>query len=181
MQDWNVIVTLFHELGAYRRARAILRRLGEIDSTEFHNVLIMRVENVDEFLEAFLDKVTAEPGIMNDISRVTPLKDTFDFQSAQDFETKSRAIALSLLPRLHNCAFHVRLHRRGMGKALNSHQEERFLDEALLAALEEARAPGRISFEDPDIIIDVETAGDRAGLSLWTRDDLERYPFLRID
>jgi hypothetical protein len=27
----------------------------------------------------------------------------------------------------------------------------------------------------------VETVGTQAGLSLWTREDLKRYPFLRLD
>jgi len=30
-------------------------------------------------------------------------------------------------------------------------------------------------------VIDIETVGNRAGLSLWARDDLRHYPFLRID
>ena len=41
--------------------------------------------------------------------------------------------------------------------------------------------PGRINFDDPDHVIDIETVGSRAGLSLWARDDLRCYPFLRID
>jgi tRNA(Ser,Leu) C12 N-acetylase TAN1 len=58
--------------------------------------------------------------------------------------------------------------------------EERFLDDALLDALEAAGTPGRIAFDDPDAVIDVETVGNRTGMSFWTRADLERYPFLKI-
>jgi tRNA(Ser,Leu) C12 N-acetylase TAN1 len=41
--------------------------------------------------------------------------------------------------------------------------------------------PGRINFADPDHVIDIETVGNRAGLSIWSRDDLRRYPFLNVD
>jgi len=30
-------------------------------------------------------------------------------------------------------------------------------------------------------VIEVETVGNRAGLSIWTREDLRRYPFLRVE
>ncbi len=181
MNDWNVVVTLFQDPRSFRRARNILRQLGEVSATEFHNVLVMRVENIAGFLRDFSAMVSVEPGIQNDISRVIPLTETFEFHDRQEFEDKARKIALSWVPRLKGFSFHVRLHRRGLKGALMSPTEERFLDEALLAALEEAHAPGRISFEDPDAVIDVESVGHRAGMSLWTRDDLVLYPFLKVD
>jgi hypothetical protein len=36
----------------------------------------------------------------------------------------------------------------------------------------------RISFDDPDAQIHIETIDGRAGLSLWTRDDFAQHPFL---
>jgi len=42
-------------------------------------------------------------------------------------------------------------------------------------------AATRIDFEDPDHIVDIETVGQRAGLSLWTREQAQRYPFLKLD
>jgi hypothetical protein len=40
------------------------------------------------------------------------------------------------------------------------------------------KAPGRIGFDDPDFIIHIETIDRRAGMALWSRDDMQRYPFL---
>jgi tRNA(Ser,Leu) C12 N-acetylase TAN1 len=37
-----------------------------------------------------------------------------------------------------------------------------------------------VSFDNPDAIIAVETIGNQAGMSLWFREDLQRYPFLHI-
>jgi tRNA(Ser,Leu) C12 N-acetylase TAN1 len=181
MNDWNVIVALFQDPRSFRRARNIMRQLGAVSPSEFHNVLLMRVENLAGFLRDFSAMLSVEPGIQNDISRVVPLMETFEFSDRQEFEDKAREIALSWVPRLKGRSFYVRLHRRGLKSALQSPIEERFLDEALLSALEEAHAPGRISFEDPDAVIDIESVGHRAGMSLWTRDDLARYPFLKVD
>jgi len=64
-----------------------------------------------------------------------------------------------------------RRHRRGFKDRLASQEQERILDSVLLAALEKAGNPGRISFEDPDVVCVVETIGQWAGLSLWTRED----------
>jgi len=46
--------------------------------------------------------------------------------------------------------------------------------------LKAAGKPGRISFDAPDAVIQVETIDDRAGLSLWTADDLRHCPFLGV-
>jgi tRNA(Ser,Leu) C12 N-acetylase TAN1 len=181
MKDWNVVATLYQEEHAVRRARQFLRQFGGVETTEFHNVLVMRVENIDDFLRDFSAAVDAEPGIFNDVSRVVPLRQTFDFADTEAFESKARAIALSWTAQLRGRSFYVRLHRRGLRSDLASPKEERFLDEALLSALDEAGAPGHIRFEDPDAVIDVETVGHRAGLSLWTRDDLKRHPYLKAD
>lgn len=77
--------------------------------------------------------------------------------------------------------FHVRLHRRGFKGRLSSPEEERQLDVALLQALEQAGSPGKVAFDDPDTIVAIETVGNRAGLSLWTREDLRRFPLLGLD
>jgi tRNA(Ser,Leu) C12 N-acetylase TAN1 len=179
MLDWNTVVTLHQEERAFRRAQGLLRQLGEAEKTDFHNVLVMRVESVAGFLRDFSAMCAAEPGIMNDISRAVPLTDVFDFDTAKDFETKACNVALSWTQRLRGSAFHVRLHRRGLKRALETPKEERLLDEAILAALAQEKVPGRIRFEDPDFVIDIETVGKRAGMSPWSREDLQKYPFLK--
>jgi hypothetical protein len=73
------------------------------------------------------------------------------------------------------------MHRRGFKGRLSSQHEERFLDEVLLEALDTRGKPSRITFEDPDAILALETVDSRAGVSLWTREDIQRYPFLHLD
>lgn len=103
------------------------------------------------------------------------------FQSPEEFEAKAREAVGSWLTRLAGKSFHVRLHRRGFKRRLSSQEEERSLDTFLLQSLEQRGTPGRITFDDPDAIIAVETVGQRAGFSLWTREDMQRYPFLKLD
>ena len=54
------------------------------------------------------------------------------------------------------------------------------LDQVLLDALVAKDTPGSIAFEDYEAVLAVETVGQRAGLSLWKWEELERYPFLGL-
>jgi hypothetical protein len=49
----------------------------------------------------------------------------------------------------------------------------------LLDELARRGTPGRFEPDDPDLVIAIETIRDEAGLALWTRAELDRYPFLR--
>ena len=73
------------------------------------------------------------------------------------------------------------MHRRGLRHDLSSQAEEKTLDAYLMAELARRGTPGRITFDDPDAILVVETVGNCAGMSLWSRDDLQRLSFLKTD
>jgi tRNA(Ser,Leu) C12 N-acetylase TAN1 len=110
-----------------------------------------------------------------------PVRSTFTFQSAEQFEARTRAAALAFLPELAGKGFYVRMYRHGFKGRLSSQAEERLLGTVLQEALEEAGTPGHVTFEEPDVILAVETLGNQAGLSLWTREDLRGFPLLRLD
>lgn len=179
MRDWNVVVTVNED--GYRRVRRMLAPYGTVAPTDYYNVLVMRVADPAAMMEDLAGRIEESPGLMNDLSRVVPAREAFTFQSAEEFEERARAIMLQWVPELAGARFYVRLHRRGFRGRLSSPEEERFLDEAILDRLEQLNTPGRIDFGDPDAVIDIETVGNRAGLSLWTRDDLRRFPFLHVD
>jgi tRNA(Ser,Leu) C12 N-acetylase TAN1 len=180
--DWNVVVTAYDWRGL-RSARRLLSRYGEVATTEFHNVLVLRVADVAIFLEAISSAAEHDISLRNDISRIMPAQATFGFATSAEFREKARTIARQWADRMAGRSFHVRLHRR-RGDApvkLSTQAEERYLDDAILERLRELGQPGRIDFQDPDCVIDIETVGERAGMSLWSRDDLKRFPFLRVD
>ncbi|NIR30481.1 MAG: hypothetical protein GWN84_14465 [Gammaproteobacteria bacterium] len=179
MGDWNVVASV-HERG-FVRACELLGELAPVSRTEFYNVLVMKVEDVHAFLEALRRLIDKTPDAHAFLARVVTVTRTFTFQTPEEFETKASDAAAPYVAELAGKRFHVRMRRRGFKGKLSSQHEERFLDEFLLRRLEENGTPGHIDFEDPDAVIAVETLGQRAGLSLWTREDLERYRFVRVD
>jgi hypothetical protein len=52
---------------------------------------------------------------------------------------------------------------------------------ATLRRLTDRGTPARVSFDDPDFVIDIETLNDEAAISGWTRDDLSNHPFVRVE
>ncbi|GKT10639.1 THUMP domain-containing protein [Desulforhabdus sp. TSK] len=178
MRDWNVLITV-HEK-AYGWVRNLLSEFGPVERTEFFNVLILQCPDVEELLQRLNEKITAEPGTLNFLARLIPVTETFSFQTQEEFERKARESVLSFVEKLGGKSFHVRMHRRGFKGKISTVEEEKMLDEVLLKALEDIGMPGRINFEDPDAIVAVETLGQQAGVSLWTRDDLKKYLFLRL-
>jgi tRNA(Ser,Leu) C12 N-acetylase TAN1 len=179
MHDWNVVVTVREE--GYNLARRLLGRFGQVDRTDFYNILVMRVTDPRLLLEGLIEEAGRKPESVASLARVLPVDQTFTFQSPEEFDEKARLAVCAWLPTLAGKGFHLRMHRRGFKGKLSSIDEERFLDTYLLEALETAGTPGRITFTDPDAIIALETIGSRAGLSLWTREDLARYPLLHLD
>ena len=177
--DWNIVITLPER--TFHSARRILGRWGRVGRTGYYNVLVMQVADPDAFLADFAASVAEQPGLLNFVSHVVPAQRTFSFNSSDEFEREARAIALNWLPELAGASFHVRLHRRGFKGIIATQPEERFLDDALLTALAATGTPGRIDFADPDRVIQIETVDDRAGMSLWKREDLRRFPFLGVD
>jgi len=179
MLEWNAVVTV-HEEG-YQKARQMLQRFGEVGKTDYFNLLVMRVPDYRQLMEELREEAERDPKSVLPLARVIPVIQTFTFQTPEEFEKKARQAVTAWLPALGGKSFHLRMHRRGFKGKLSGMEEEKFLDSYLLEALELAGNRGRITFDDPDAIIALETVGGRAGLSLWTRDDLKRYPLLHLD
>jgi hypothetical protein len=153
--EWNVIVTLPEP--TFREARKFLRRWGEVHRTGYFHVLTLTVEDVEGFLTEVAKAIEEKPGTFNILSHIIPAQRTLTFASAEEFEAKARDIAILWAPMLAGKSFHVRLHRRGFNGTPSTPKEERFLDETLLDALGDAGRPGRITFTDPDAILQIET------------------------
>ncbi len=179
MHDWNILVNTYQ--GGYRRACRALRKLGSVESTPYQNVVAMAAADPMALLESIERRTEEVPALYDAISRVAPAKAGFRFGSVDEFKQKAKATVLEWIPALAGRSFHVRLRRRGARHELHAQEIERFLDEALLDALVQAGACGKISFSDPDAVIAIDTIDDSAGLALWTRDDLAHHRLLRPD
>lgn len=175
--DWNVVVTARDD--GFDRAEAELRDLGEVARTDYYNVLVLRVEDPDAFLDALDDRGTLIPDLFSDgIARVAPAQRTIEFEDRRSFEEAAAEAARSFAPRLAGSSFYVRVHRRGMKRFIASDRSERVVADAVFDALEEAGESASVEFDDPDAVLAVETVGRRAGLSVWTREELQERPYL---
>lgn len=179
MRDWNVIITIFQD--GFRRALRALRVVGPIERTPYHNVLAMKVDDPMRVLEAIELQTEKSTALYDAISRVSPATSSFDFESAEEFLEKATGFLVEWSPKLTGRSFHVRLHRRGPKHGLGSQETEHLLNEAVLDATTKLGAPAKLSFTDPDAVIAIDTIDNRAGLALWTRDDLSRHRLLRPD
>ncbi len=179
MQAWNVVVTVQSE--GYARARRLLGAYGDVARTEFFNVLAMQVEDTAAFLDDLHRYADVDPEVKRSLARVMPVTVRFLFQSPQEFEARLQDAVAPWIGRLAHSRFHVRMHRRGFKGRLSSQIEERFLDNFILEHLAQQGASAQIDFEDPDFILAVESIGQQAGVSLWSREQRRRYPLLKLD
>ncbi len=179
MKDWNLVVTIFQD--GFRLALRALRVLGSIERTPYYNVLAMKVDDPVKALESIELKTRESTALYDAISRVSPATYAFDFQSTDEFLEKTKNLLVEWSPRLAGRSFHVRLHRRGPKYHLGTQQTEHSLNESVLDATTKLGIPGKLSFTDPDAVIAIDTIDDRAGVALWTREDLSRHRLLRPD
>jgi tRNA(Ser,Leu) C12 N-acetylase TAN1 len=177
--EWNVVITVYQD--GFRQALDALRQLGPVERSPYHNVLIMQVDDPMSLLQAVERQTEETPALYDAISRVAPASRCFAYQSAEDFKDQAGAIVRESAAQLAGGSFYCRLHRRGDRHELRSPDVEKFLDDEILSATEEAGRPARMSFSDPDAVVAVDTVDHRAGISLWSRDQLARHPLLRPD
>ena len=179
MRDWNVVISVYQE--GFRRVLRALRDLGPTERSPYYNVLVMQADDPIALLAAIEKKAEQSTALYDAISRVAPATRSFEFHSAEDFMEKAKTIIGEWSASLAGHTFHVRLHRRGAKYDLGTQDAEHLFNDVVLNATAQAGMPGKISFTDPDAVIAIDTIDDRAGLALWTREELSRYHVLRPD
>ncbi|MDA8326897.1 MAG: THUMP domain-containing protein [Nitrospiraceae bacterium] len=179
MRNWNVVAIIRE--GGFNEALRVLGEFGYVRRSRFYNVFLMKVANTRELLESMRRRLAENPGLLAFLSRLLPVEMTFEFSTREEFEEKAKESVLAFVAELGGKSFHVRIHRRGSKGMFQSPEEERLLDRLLLGELEKAGSPGSIGYEDPDAIVAIETMENRAGVSLWRREDFTLYPFVRVE
>jgi tRNA(Ser,Leu) C12 N-acetylase TAN1 len=177
--DGNVVVTTYE--GEYPRARKSLEAFGTTHATPYHNVLLLQVDDIAAFLEALHERLEEDVSLLNSAAHILPLQQTFTFDDRAAFESAGKRVLGDWLDRLAGRSFHVRIHRRGFKYRLSSHAEEQALGAFVIDQLAARGEDATVEFGDPQLIVSVEIVGRLAGMSLWTREELRRYPFLGLD
>ncbi len=175
---WNVLATAF--MRKERHLLRFLREYGEFRGSGFRDVVVGQVESVEAFLDALADTRREHPGRLRHLSQIVPVDKTFQFELS-DFRVKLKDAVVPYAEQLENdCRFSIRVKRRGHKGVLSSLEIEKEMTVFLLDVLEKSGKQARVSFEDPDKFIIVETIGNRAGIGLITRAMRERCPFIRV-
>jgi tRNA(Ser,Leu) C12 N-acetylase TAN1 len=141
----------------------------------------MQADDPIAMLAAIEKETEQSTALFDAISRVAPATHNFEFHSTEDFVEKAKHLIDEWSANLAGRTFHVRLHRRGAKYDLATQDAEHLLNDVVLNATAKLGTPGKISFTDPDAVIAIDTIDDRAGLALWTREDLAHHRLLRPD
>jgi tRNA(Ser,Leu) C12 N-acetylase TAN1 len=145
----------------------------------YRNVAIGRVADVPAFLDAWRDAIAADPILAASVGRILPIAQTFPVDQADPAASLLAAVE-PLAPAIAGRSFYVRVERRGLRGVLSSSEVERTLGAALWRGLEAAGHTPRVTFDDPDVVVAVETLGDRGGVALLDRAVRAAYPFVRV-
>lgn len=175
---WNVLISV----NEHDRNKAILllQKLGSIYRSE-KNVLLLNVSNIFQFLVTLNTLVSNDPSLSELFTLVVPVTATFSFQSLEEFKIKTKALILCWLPKLVEKSFNFTMHCRGFEDLISSQAEKHYLSQFLIEELEKIGSFGHVNLENPDITIAIETIDSQAGLSYWTREELQRYPILKLN
>jgi tRNA(Ser,Leu) C12 N-acetylase TAN1 len=179
MESWNLVATT--AAGKYIQALRFLALFGIVKPTAYNDVVMMHIRNTSELMTMLAKEWQTQGGRLLLLKRVVPVTHTFNFGDRALFVQRARKVILNWVPRLTGHTFHVHIHRRGFKDQLSSIEEEQILTAAIIDATGKAGKRAGVSIDDPDALIAIETIGSNAGMSLWFRKDLQRYPFLHID
>jgi hypothetical protein len=179
MKDWNVVVTAYRDGG--RQALRTLRRLGRAEPSGHYNVFLASAPDPLGLLDELEVRAGSEPVLIDTISRIAPAQACFDYGDEADFERKTLEAVRPWFERLAGHSFHIRVHCRGSGLEADTQAEESRLGHMVLAELANIGAQGRIAFDDADLVLSIDAIAGRAGLGLWSRQDLRSHRFLRPD
>jgi len=177
MWEFNLVVTLGAE-GKFGRLMHDLETHGEFHPTSFFGVILGRVADPEGFLRSVLEG-RQEGVAFSDLGRAVPVARVFTF-TPEDFLARVRRALESYLPRLAGRHFYVRLERRGLKGEIVSPEAERSLDTHILEELGRQGRQAEVDFEGAEAVVVVETIGDRCGVGLLTRQQMERYDFVRV-
>lgn len=136
------------------------------------------VEDVVNFLEAVKQAEAEGAPWMKDLGRVIPVEQTFHFNPETLAEQLKEAVA-PYASRISGGTFHVRVERRGLIGQVISPAVERSVADHLFALAEKEGRQVMASFKNADYIVAAETVGHECGVTLLTRDLLQRYPFVQ--
>ncbi len=177
MPPWNVVVTC--RRGGERGALRELKFFGRFHPTGFHDVLAGAVEDRARFLDDLLKGREMRDPVWRFVVRVVPVDAVFSF-TVDTFRERLGEVVDALADRVPPGAFYVRIERRGHKGEIPTPEVEREMDGRIIAAHERRGLASRVDFKEFSSVVAVETFHDQGGVGVVPRDDMEKYPFLKL-
>jgi tRNA(Ser,Leu) C12 N-acetylase TAN1 len=179
MERWNVLVTVQPARGAMHDLLRALHLFGEFRATPFKYVCVGWVLDTATFLDTLLEAEQAGRRWTKHLARVVPLVQTFEF-NPDSLQGKLEAALSGVAETIHAGTCMVRLERRGRAEQLHTAELEPMLADYLFERAGKQGEALHTSFTDPDYIVAVETLDTQCGVALITREQRQRYPFVRV-
>lgn len=177
MREWNILVTALWGQG--KKVLQVLTQHGEFKSSGFKDVLQGHVEDVRFFLEKLELMRQENPDRINALSQIVPLERTFYFK-LPDLMDKLKETISPYIEKIEDKKFYVRVKRRGHKSELSSQEMEKEIAGFFVENFENAGKQAHVGFNDPDVILVVETIANWAGVAWITRDMKEKYPLVKV-
>jgi len=178
IRPWNMVVTL--RPGDQGEVRQALNDIGQVGTTAFADVLLLRAERPLQALQMLQVWGRINPTLCGRIERIVPVSQSFDFDDCAEFERRATATLRGWLPSLAGQCLGIHGHRRDAEAGEAQSDASSRLKECLRRTLRALGLADPAERGEPDIYLDVECIGNWAGFSLWTRGQLERYPELGL-
>jgi len=177
MQPWNVVVTCRRngERGAIKE----LKFFGRFHSMGFRDVLVGHLEERPRFFEEIRKAREVRDPLWRYVRRVIPIDEVFSF-TLETFRESLGVVIDGIADRVPPCPFYVRLERRGHKGEIPTPEVEKEMGGRIIALHEAKGQTSRIDFKEFRCVVAVETFGDVGGVGIILREEIERFPFLKV-
>lgn len=178
MKPWNLVVTCRRngEQGALRE----LRTIGDFRPTGFRDVLVGFLEDRTFFYDLLLRGQEIRDPLWRYVARIVPVDETFTF-TLETFRERLGERIEAIAPRVPPAPFYVRIERRGHKGEIPTPEVEREMDARIIAFHErQTGEPSRVDFKEFRTVVAVETFRDAGGIGVIPREEMEKYPFIKV-
>jgi len=159
--DWNVVVMTGP--GGVMKAITALRPLGVLRPTPHGGVAVGHID-AEDVLGAATRLHEEEPRRFEFVQRLVPIERVLSYPRDDVTEALCAALAESGA-RVAGKKFYVRCRLRGLESRLEARAVERAIGSYLCELATLSGQPAKVSFDDPDVVVQIEVVGDTVGYS----------------
>jgi len=177
MREWNVVAT--SREGRREELLASLRKRGAFWRGGYRDVIVGRVDDMRPFLESITRGLADDAFLATSLTKIVPVAHLSAF-APHDLAATVIEMLRGEADNVAGRSFYVRLERRGLKGVVHSPSVERAVGEALITLSASRGSPARVTFNDPDVVVVIETTGNAVGVGFLTRELRAEFPFIRV-